>query len=425
MNESLCRIWCWPCLVMLCAGTIGSAAESHQPGSVAKCVSAPGALLHHVKGEWLPVKTGDELGAGGLLVALPQGELLSANGAVQLRMIVDVTQRGPFPVLETAVELKSDSKDDLDVRLERGIIVLSNHKEKGAATVRLEVAGKVWHLTLTEPETRVGMEIYGRHPPGLPLIIKGQFPPPMTSVVLLQLKGKTVLVADGKEYALEATPGPTRIRWDNVSNLFEVEHLKQLPDSLKPLNEKEKQMLAQVSTAAATIKTDKLRPSLEKLLHSDKKTERLLAVTAAGALDELGLVFEALNDAKHADARDHAVVVLRHWMGREPGQVAKLADTLAKEAKLSKVQAKTIVQLLFGFSTEDQLKPATYEVLINSLGHKTLAVRQLAYWNLIRLVPEGKTFAYDPAAGAADRKKAVEQWRQLIPEGKLPQVDKQ
>jgi hypothetical protein len=64
--------------------------------------------------------------------------------------------------------------------------------------------------------------------------------------------------------------------------------------------------------------------------------------------------------------------------------------------------------------------------LINYLDHSKLAVRQLALWHLVRLVPEGKAIGYDPAAPAAVRQKAIKEWRQLIPEGKLPQptVDK-
>jgi hypothetical protein len=39
---------------------------------------------------------------------------------------------------------------------------------------------------------------------------------------------------------------------------------------------------------------------------------------------------------------------------------------------------------------------------------------------LIRLVPEGKTIAFEPLAPAAEQQRSYDQWRKLIPEGKLP-----
>ena len=43
-------------------------------------------------------------------------------------------------------------------------------------------------------------------------------------------------------------------------------------------------------------------------------------------------LFAALK-SPHADVRNQAVLVLRHWAGRGPGQTAKLYDTLTRDAK--------------------------------------------------------------------------------------------
>jgi hypothetical protein len=62
----------------------------------------------------------------------------------------------------------------------------------------------------------------------------------------------------------------------------------------------------------------------------------------------------------------------------------------------------------------------TYETLIDYLLHDKLAIRQLAKWHLERLVPAGRDIAYDPAGSGEARHPAYDQWKKLVPNGKLP-----
>jgi hypothetical protein len=79
------------------------------------------------------------------------------------------------------------------------------------------------------------------------------------------------------------------------------------------------------------------------------------------------------------------------------------------------------MRLLHSLSEEEAARPDTYRTLISHLNHENLIVRGLAYWHLARLAPEGgRSIPYDPAGDAGQRQKAIEQWRQLIPAGKLP-----
>ena len=57
---------------------------------------------------------------------------------------------------------------------------------------------------------------------------------------------------------------------------------------------------------------------------------------------------------------------------------------------------------------------------MESLNNPHLAVRTLAHWHLVRLVPAGKEIPYDAAAPAEDRRAAFQRWRDLIPPGQLP-----
>src|SRR5262245_65407504 len=52
---------------------------------------------------WKLVKAGDDIPAGVELIGLPRSELVSRNGAVQFGLLADIGQRGPLPVLESAV----------------------------------------------------------------------------------------------------------------------------------------------------------------------------------------------------------------------------------------------------------------------------------------------------------------------------------
>jgi hypothetical protein len=72
----------------------------------------------------------------------------------------------------------------------------------------------------------------------------------------------------------------------------------------------------------------------------------------------------------------------------------------------------------------DQKK--TYEDLIGYLDDDTLLVRDLAFWHLDqlgvggRLPEEARKIEYDSTWEAEKRRPAVEQWKKLLREGKVP-----
>jgi hypothetical protein len=144
-----------------------------------------------------------------------------------------------------------------------------------------------------------------------------------------------------------------------------------------------------------------------------------MAVYGLGALDQVAELVDALANPK-GDVRDVAVIALRHWIGRKQGQDLKLYNVLTKEKNFTPNQAAILVQLLHSFGDVQQSQPATYETLIDYLMHDKPAIRQLAYWHLVRLAPSGKDIKFDPNASAEARQSAVEQWKKVIPAGQLP-----
>jgi hypothetical protein len=408
-------------LLTSAAGAPQANATAGQGSAVARSEAVEGALLQRGAGQaWQSVKAGDALAPETLLVALPKAEIVSKNGAVKLAMLADVGQRTPLPVLESAVTLHANDAADLDFTFDRGLIGLKNLKKAGAAKVRIRLPGATWELTLQEPDSTAVLEIYGRHPPGAPQVVKGKVEPPASEVYLLMLKGQGFLDAGPKGYRITAPPGPAVVHWDTVGNELEVRRLEKLPEGVRPLDEKESKVFQEICRCASSLAGGKdIGAALDALLKSDTKADRLVGVTAAGAIDDLPRVLHALADPKHADLRDHTVLVLRSWVGRGPGQVEKLHDAL-RAAKYSEVQARTIIRLLFGFSAEERRDAATYDLLINYLKHSKLPVRELARWHLFRLTPLGREIPYDAAAPAAERQRAYDAWRARVPEGKLP-----
>lgn len=139
-----------------------------------------------------------------------------------------------------------------------------------------------------------------------------------------------------------------------------------------------------------------------------------------GALDQLPQLGEAMRNAKHLDVWDNGVLALRHWIGRGPGQDLKLYQGLIDSKRYTPAQAATVLNLLHSFGEDDLAHPETYEALLKYMENDNLAIRGLAYWHLSRLVPAGKKFGFNPMAPKEEREKALKEWHNLIPEGKMP-----
>ncbi len=390
-------------------------------GPAAKCIKVPGVLFTQGLGKsWQAIQPDQTIPAGQTVVALPSAEIHSLNDAVEVLLVADIANRGPFPVLETAVAFRPHPQADLEVILQRGIIILGNRKPEGEVKVVLDIHGQVMELTLREPGTRLAVEIFSRQAPGKPKVLLVKQEEPNTNLMFLALKGRVLLGTEKQSNELRAPPGPAMLLWDNVTKTPELKRLDKLPDFAKEHEAKDAKLFEEICQLARKLPGPDVSKALRQLAHSENKDERELAVVGLGALDQVSALLEALADDQHADLRDHAVIVLRHWLGRSAGQLAKLQLAMLKEKRYTVIQARLILHLLLGFTDREKSEPATYDFLIHLLDHPQLAVRELVRWHLVRLAPAGKEIPFDAAAPAADRQRAVAQWRALIPSGQLP-----
>jgi hypothetical protein len=418
-----CRLCCFGLLVAGLLVVLPARAGAPQRGSPATVAAAPGVLMAETKSGWRPVKAGEAPAAETKLVALFDATLRSANGAVSARLLADLGQRGPFPILDSAVMLHDDAKHDLALTPLRGLMVLTNTKEKGAATIRLAMRDETVFVTLHAPGAKLALEVYGRHAPGEPKLDDPKLDDPVFNLYFIVLQGDVLLRHGAKGIGLHAPPGPAILVWDSLLREPEVQRLEELPAGVAAMKEKDLKLMAEACAWAAKLASGSQAEVLKEGAASKNALERTAAVNAMGALDDVQGLFVTLASSPHADTRNQAVLALRNWLGRAPGQTIKL-DAGLKKAGYTEVQARTLLRLLYGFTPAEKREPATYDVLLDSLKQSRPAIRQLAHWHLVRLVPDGKSITFNALAPEAELQRSYDQWRKLIPTGKLPNPSK-
>ncbi len=406
-------------LTLVCS-TLATAAD------VGVSESPKGWVLQRPSGEkaWQLVDANQKLPAESLILALPGGKLDSANGAVRLTFRTDLSGTSPYPIAEAAVILHENPKYDLDLTLDRGRIDLTNQKTSGPARVHVRVRDVAWDLTLEGPKSRVALELYGRWPRGAQFTKEpGPKDVPSASLIFLVLNGEVERFCGQFEHPLTAPPGPALMEWSSeVGNEEAPRKLEKLPDWAQPAADDTplaKEKRARIEKFARLLVEKSLDEAVETLLNSDDAGDRRGAVLIVCALDDLPHLGKILRETKHHDVWDNAVLSLRHWIGRGPGQDQKLYKGLMG-AGFTDLESETILQLLHSYGDDDLDLPETYQTLIAYLNHDKLPIRGLAYWHLVRLAPAGKDFGYHPWDDREARAAAIMKWKQLIQPGKLP-----
>ena len=424
---------------LLAAGPVRAAPAGERHGPVGQCVSPPGTLFQRQAPDkpWQTARPRQTVADGEVLLALPggRGEVESANGAVRLILWGNMPELSSSAVLESAVVLHDTPGFDLDLTLERGRVVLVSGKDKEPARVRLRVGEEVWALTLPEKGDEAALELSGRWPRGVPFNPDAKAQDrPTADLVFLTLRGSADVKAGPRLYAMHAPPGPGYFHWGSVDGQDPAPaRLEKLPAWADPgaARTTEARRVHEVLDRLREALRDKsLDAALAGLLESaDSDSDpaqatvtRQVVVFSWGALDDLSRLVGALSDPKHPVARETAVDALRHWIGRGPGQDVELFNFLIKQKKYPPTRAEVVLQLLHSPFQKD--RPETYQALIEYLRSDDPAVRELARWHLYRLAPAGRTIAFDAAAPAEERERAVKRWQELIPEGQLPPAPK-
>lgn len=382
-------------------------------GQTPECLAIKGVFLAKKDdGGWTPLKVGAPVPKDRLVVSLFETRL-QTKGDVEIKLRGDIGEFGPLPGFESAAIFKDNPKVDVDVTLERGIIAFYNKKKEGAAKVDLHVRGKTFNVTLREPGTKIGFDFYSRHAPGN---AAREADDPVTFLLSICGAGEAEIHCNDETLVMKAPPGPAMLRWESHLQKCEVVRLEKQPEWLTPTKEEAK-MYDEINEAAKILVEGPAGPL--KLLFSPNAIERKVGLTAVGALGSPAPLFLALQKSKDADTRQFSIQVIRSWLGQGPGQIKKLEEAASKLG-LSKTDTESLIHLLLGFDDDERANPATYQLLIHGLKHSKQIVRELSHWHLVRLAPAGKTIAYDATGTPEQLQAAIDRWRELIPDGKLP-----
>lgn len=395
-------------------------AAAPTPG-IGKRISPEGTLFSRTRfGQpWQKVPAEGAVRAGDLLFGLPGATVQSANEQVRLTLLADLDRNSPYPILEAAVILHESPDFDLDFTLDRGRVDVRNLKKEGAARVRIRFHNQKWEATLTEPGTHIALELYGRWPKGVPFTLEpGPKDVPAADLVFLVLQGRVDLVHGAVQHALSAPPGPALLHWDNRGQEDEIpEKLDELP-AWANKNESTTERAQMVRKLLEEFRAEVLKTSLPKAAEtfatSEEANHRALGVVVMGATDDAEGLYKVFTETKYPDAWDRAVVVLRNLLGRGPGMDQLLYRRLIERRKVPPERAETILQLLHSFGDDDLAQPEVYRTLVKYLDHEGFAIRGLAHWHLVRLVPAGQKFAFNALDPKPERDKARDEWKKLI-----------
>lgn len=387
--------------------------------------------------DWERVAPEAKVSSGVSVVSLPGFHSeIKFNTGVNLLLWGNVPEGLAWPLLESAVVLHDKSEFDLDLTINRGRIYLSNEKNIGAVTARVRfhdsTTGKdqFWIVTLDSPGTEVGIEIV--HFP----LNQEQYrkETPYTGITLYFANGTGEVQSGYRTFG--NLQRHSTIVWNNKDKGLSGPNLQPEAAAVWNKNAGDPRQLNALSTARQELSNLlakgnlKVEVGLLESLEDENALVRKLGIRALGAIDAVSKLIDALTEADkidklHVETRRGALFTLRNWLARGKDQWRTLYDPqessgILLDKRYTTGQAGIIVDLLFPFSQLQMKSPETYSVLIEYLRNNRLAIRELAIWHLLYLVPEGGKIGYNPAGGEDQRAAAYLKWKQLIPDGKMP-----
>jgi len=362
---------------------------------------------------WQRLKPQARVSSNDYLVSLPgyRSELRMDSGA-QMVLWGNLPEFSRFPpVLESAVVLHVNPDFDLDFTLDHGRVVLSKRKKEGPARIRLRFTDEVWDLTLPDQATEVAAELvgiclpYSREPGGGDSELH---------VALLGLKGQAQVKIRYEQYLL---PSPSMLTWDNIAGASRSPMpMPRPPDwltSTVPLK-----MQSPLEGLSNRLAIKNIDVAIAEAKNFPEPAGRVLALRCQGAMANYSSLLDCLADDKHLDLRNAAIEELRHLLGLDAKNDAKLRKALGQK-NYSDAQAQTIVQLVHGFSREQWDDPSVRSIAVDYLMHEKLAIRQLTHTLLSALQPNGFKIPYDPAGDSDSRERGYEAWKKMVLGAKL------
>ncbi|HEV3258305.1 MAG TPA: HEAT repeat domain-containing protein [Gemmataceae bacterium] len=325
-------------------------------------------------------------------------------------------------VLESEAVLNYNPKVDLDITLNHGRIVITNHK-RDEARVTLRFQQEVWQVTLPENGCEVVAELWSLFPAGMDYkaSVDPQGDGPDVALALIVTHGQAQLKVNYATQRLEEPSGPAAFRWDNAAGADRSpQMMEKLPGWLTRTQLDSRVAKALEKLSSQLNKGEDIEVVLPQAVRDDNGLVRVYGVFALGAISDLPDLLDALGDENNVDVRFNAIITLRNWIALRKGNPEKLYAELRDKYKSS---ANVIIELLYTYGKEQLRNPNTWESLVAYLDSPKLAIRELANWQLWQLLPEVQANIRFDANGDSDqREAAILRWQKIIPPGQLPQL---
>ncbi|MFO0800013.1 MAG: hypothetical protein U0804_21280 [Gemmataceae bacterium] len=289
---------------------------------------------------------------------------------------------------------------DADLTLLAGRVYLT--PAKGSERVRVRAAGEVYDFTLPE-RSEVAVELTVAHEPGA-MFLRTAGPAPRAELKVAVLRGSAALAVPARGVSYAKIDAPAQLSWDSKAAgrptapapidktntyfdkfpLLPSEQAKAVQKALSDVTGR----LAD-SDRAQILMTELVTqpPMMGQYFQGVIGIYGLAAV--ASTADDLKTLVDVLTDETRGPQRIAAATALSAWLARSADNTAALGAVLDTKIPADGV-ADLVLRLLRGAVNPTSPEPVELDRLVDLLGHPSVAVRELALWNLITLA--------DPAA---------------------------
>jgi hypothetical protein len=422
-------------------------APRNDPLAVSRFEIADQVLLAERDGKWnriLPKMP--EVSTGEKLLALPGFHcLLKLDSGAQIELWGNLPDQFPIPILESSVTLHiPDDGFDADLTLHSGRIYLTAAKPTGAK-IRVRNSGELWDVALADGTADVVIETTRRVSPGMAAEIDPA-DKPQTTLQLAVLKGRAGL--KNRHRNLPDLGAGDTVTWTSKGagfagprKLGKDQSFARLPAN--PTDAIQRAVKATLDEFADGFKEpDSVRVRLAEMFvlrdpgfnETPLETARRLvkpsvAVLAHSAIGDLPQAIDGLVDDARPRVREAAAYGLQSLAASEPDAVDRIARMFADKSRLTADQTRSVARLLRGPSIQEKADPRILDQLVESLNSPALAIRELAFWQLLNEVdPDARTMKvlanFDAAAAPLAREGSFNAWKRRIEDLKKKLVEK-
>lgn len=332
---------------------------------------------------------------------------------------------------------------DADITLLSGRIYLSTVRAAGAK-VRVRFADQVWDVSLPDSKAEVMIESVRSFDPGTPFSKDGGALP-RVEVQAAVVKGTAGIAIPDRFKSFPKIAAKSKLAWDSKTGaLLEPKPIEEgngyYDRFLLVAPKQGREVQKALSEMAGRLKQrDGIRNTLAEILTEAPAVARIIpchiavygqaAIAYGGnAADDLKTLIDLLNDEMRGYARYAAVGALAAWIPQAPGNTALLNTVLAEKLGSDK-EAEIVLRLLRGPISLTKPDPKEMDKLVDLLNHPSVAIRELALWDLVNYVdptaPSTPALITDVAQNNAPTyERFLKAWRTRIEEVKAKNAGK-